>query len=205
MLFLKLLTIFFVIPIGLKFEYGITTLKTINFCSCSLRFVIQSEARTVSSTVFLTATTAAGWRTLQPSVWPLNSFSGSSTQVTQMVTSAGSSFRFLTVYWSVCLWSHISSVKPFIRWVFFASDLAVLSFFLQLLWCATEPLSELWYVFSLLQAFEAVEESYFNTIGDALAKKAHLSNYLLPHNEVCTHREVTLWYKKAVMYLRTSG
>ncbi|XP_023189035.1 TGF-beta-activated kinase 1 and MAP3K7-binding protein 1 isoform X3 [Xiphophorus maculatus] len=35
----------------------------------------------------------------------------------------------------------------------------------------------------LIQAFEAVEESYFNTIGDALAKKAHLSNYLLPHNE----------------------
>jgi len=29
-----------------------------------------------------------------------------------------------------------------------------------------------------------VEKSYFDTIDDALAEKAHLSNYLLPHNEV---------------------
>ncbi|KAM4751253.1 TGF-beta-activated kinase 1 and MAP3K7-binding protein 1 isoform 2-T3 [Anableps anableps] len=34
----------------------------------------------------------------------------------------------------------------------------------------------------LIQAFDVVEKSYFNTIDDALAKKAHLSNYL-PHNE----------------------
>ncbi|MEQ2265735.1 hypothetical protein XENORESO_011774, partial [Xenotaenia resolanae] len=32
-------------------------------------------------------------------------------------------------------------------------------------------------------AFDAVEKSYFNIIDDALAKKAHLSNYVLPHNE----------------------
>ncbi|MEQ2305706.1 PHOsphatase [Ameca splendens] len=36
----------------------------------------------------------------------------------------------------------------------------------------------------LIQAFDAVEKSYFNTIDDALAKKADLSNYVLPHNEV---------------------
>lgn len=106
MVFLKLFTNYFVIPIGHKFEYGITALKTIKFCSCSLRFVIQSEATTVSSMAFLTAMTAAGWRTLQPSVWPLNSFSGISTQVTQTVTSAGSSFRFLTVY-CLSLESHL--------------------------------------------------------------------------------------------------
>ncbi|XP_038163551.1 TGF-beta-activated kinase 1 and MAP3K7-binding protein 1 [Cyprinodon tularosa] len=35
----------------------------------------------------------------------------------------------------------------------------------------------------LIQAFDVVEKSYFNTIDDALAKKAHLSNYLMPHNE----------------------
>ncbi|XP_047222844.1 TGF-beta-activated kinase 1 and MAP3K7-binding protein 1 isoform X1 [Girardinichthys multiradiatus] len=35
----------------------------------------------------------------------------------------------------------------------------------------------------LIKAFDAVEKSYFNTIDDALAKKAHLSNYVLPHNE----------------------
>uniref|UniRef100_A0A671W6G7 TGF-beta-activated kinase 1 and MAP3K7-binding protein 1 n=1 Tax=Sparus aurata TaxID=8175 RepID=A0A671W6G7_SPAAU len=34
-----------------------------------------------------------------------------------------------------------------------------------------------------LQAFDVVEKSYFETIGDALAEKADLSNYLLPHNE----------------------
>lgn len=32
-----------------------------------------------------------------------------------------------------------------------------------------------------------VEKSYFETIDDALAEKAHLSNYLPPHNEVLTH------------------
>ncbi|XP_072240745.1 TGF-beta-activated kinase 1 and MAP3K7-binding protein 1 isoform X7 [Leuresthes tenuis] len=35
----------------------------------------------------------------------------------------------------------------------------------------------------LTQAFDVVEKSYFDTIDDALAEKAHLSNYLLPHNE----------------------
>uniref|UniRef100_A0A671WC76 TGF-beta activated kinase 1 (MAP3K7) binding protein 1 n=1 Tax=Sparus aurata TaxID=8175 RepID=A0A671WC76_SPAAU len=35
----------------------------------------------------------------------------------------------------------------------------------------------------LTQAFDVVEKSYFETIGDALAEKADLSNYLLPHNE----------------------
>uniref|UniRef100_A0AAQ5ZZ63 TGF-beta-activated kinase 1 and MAP3K7-binding protein 1 n=1 Tax=Amphiprion ocellaris TaxID=80972 RepID=A0AAQ5ZZ63_AMPOC len=36
----------------------------------------------------------------------------------------------------------------------------------------------------LTQAFDVVEKSYFETIDDALAEKAHLSNYLLPHNEL---------------------
>uniref|UniRef100_A0AAX7SX17 TGF-beta-activated kinase 1 and MAP3K7-binding protein 1 n=1 Tax=Astatotilapia calliptera TaxID=8154 RepID=A0AAX7SX17_ASTCA len=35
----------------------------------------------------------------------------------------------------------------------------------------------------LTQAFDVVEKSYFETIDDALAEKANLSNYLLPHNE----------------------
>ncbi|XP_028263429.1 TGF-beta-activated kinase 1 and MAP3K7-binding protein 1 isoform X2 [Parambassis ranga] len=35
----------------------------------------------------------------------------------------------------------------------------------------------------LTQAFDVVEKSYFETIDDALAEKAHLSNYLVPHNE----------------------
>ncbi|XP_034437358.1 TGF-beta-activated kinase 1 and MAP3K7-binding protein 1 isoform X2 [Hippoglossus hippoglossus] len=35
----------------------------------------------------------------------------------------------------------------------------------------------------LTQAFDVVEKSYFETIDDALAEKAHLSNYVLPHNE----------------------
>ncbi|XP_068177438.1 TGF-beta-activated kinase 1 and MAP3K7-binding protein 1 isoform X2 [Antennarius striatus] len=35
----------------------------------------------------------------------------------------------------------------------------------------------------LTQAFDVVEKSYFDTIDDALAEKAQLSNYLLPHNE----------------------
>lgn len=39
------------------------------------------------------------------------------------------------------------------------------------------------------QAFDVVEKSYFETIDDALAEKAHLSNYLLPPSEVCT-----LWH-----------
>lgn len=42
-------------------------------------------------------------------------------------------------------------------------------------------------MFLLLQAFDVVEKSYFETIGDALAEKTHLSNYLLPHNEVFIH------------------
>lgn len=42
-------------------------------------------------------------------------------------------------------------------------------------------------MFLLSQAFDVVEKSYFETIDDALAEKAHLSNYLLPHNEVYTH------------------
>uniref|UniRef100_A0A667WUZ4 TGF-beta-activated kinase 1 and MAP3K7-binding protein 1 n=1 Tax=Myripristis murdjan TaxID=586833 RepID=A0A667WUZ4_9TELE len=35
----------------------------------------------------------------------------------------------------------------------------------------------------LTQAFDVVEKSYFETIDDALAEKAHLSNFVLPHNE----------------------
>uniref|UniRef100_A0A3P9LYQ4 TGF-beta activated kinase 1/MAP3K7 binding protein 1 n=1 Tax=Oryzias latipes TaxID=8090 RepID=A0A3P9LYQ4_ORYLA len=35
----------------------------------------------------------------------------------------------------------------------------------------------------LTQAFDVVEKSYFETIDDALAEKAHLSPYTLPHNE----------------------
>lgn len=38
----------------------------------------------------------------------------------------------------------------------------------------------------LLQAFDVVEKSYFESIDDALAEKAHLSNYL-PHDGVRTH------------------
>ncbi|XP_062292548.1 TGF-beta-activated kinase 1 and MAP3K7-binding protein 1 isoform X2 [Scomber scombrus] len=33
------------------------------------------------------------------------------------------------------------------------------------------------------QAFDVVEKSYFSEIDDALAEKAHLSNFLVPHNE----------------------
>ncbi|XP_069385422.1 TGF-beta-activated kinase 1 and MAP3K7-binding protein 1 isoform X5 [Paralichthys olivaceus] len=36
----------------------------------------------------------------------------------------------------------------------------------------------------LSQAFDVVEKSYFETIDDALAEKANLSNYVLPHNEL---------------------
>ncbi|XP_076027859.1 TGF-beta-activated kinase 1 and MAP3K7-binding protein 1 isoform X2 [Genypterus blacodes] len=36
----------------------------------------------------------------------------------------------------------------------------------------------------LTQAFDLVEKSYFDTIDDALAEKARLSNFLLPHNEL---------------------
>uniref|UniRef100_A0A4W6CX26 TGF-beta activated kinase 1 (MAP3K7) binding protein 1 n=1 Tax=Lates calcarifer TaxID=8187 RepID=A0A4W6CX26_LATCA len=35
----------------------------------------------------------------------------------------------------------------------------------------------------LTQAFDVVEKSYFETIDDALAEKAHLSNFILPHSE----------------------
>lgn len=45
------------------------------------------------------------------------------------------------------------------------------------------------YMFLLSQAFDVVEKSYFATIDDALAEKAHLSNYLLPHNEVHIHTQ----------------
>lgn len=45
------------------------------------------------------------------------------------------------------------------------------------------------YMFLLSQAFDVVEKSYFETIDDALAEKAHLSNYLLPHNEVHIHTQ----------------
>lgn len=44
--------------------------------------------------------------------------------------------------------------------------------------------------FLLLQAFDVVEKSYFETIDDALAKKAHLSNFLLPHSDVCAHTRI---------------
>ncbi|KAI3353461.1 hypothetical protein L3Q82_019985, partial [Scortum barcoo] len=40
----------------------------------------------------------------------------------------------------------------------------------------------------LTQAFDVVEKSYFETIDDALAEKAHLSNYLVPHNEKVQER-----------------
>lgn len=40
----------------------------------------------------------------------------------------------------------------------------------------------------LTQAFDVVEKSYFETIDDALAEKAHLSNYLPPHNEKVQER-----------------
>lgn len=43
-------------------------------------------------------------------------------------------------------------------------------------------------LFVLLQAFDVVEKSYFETIDDALAEKAHLSNYAQPHNEVYTQK-----------------
>lgn len=46
------------------------------------------------------------------------------------------------------------------------------------------------FLFLLLQAFDVVEKSYFKTIDDALAEKAHLSNYLPPHNEVHTHPHI---------------
>lgn len=36
----------------------------------------------------------------------------------------------------------------------------------------------------MLQAFDVVEKSYFETIDDALAEKANLSSYHLQHNEV---------------------
>ncbi|XP_053275459.1 TGF-beta-activated kinase 1 and MAP3K7-binding protein 1 isoform X3 [Pleuronectes platessa] len=36
----------------------------------------------------------------------------------------------------------------------------------------------------LTQAFDVVEKSYFETIDHALAEKAHLSTYVLPHNEL---------------------
>ncbi|KAM9770501.1 TGF-beta-activated kinase 1 and MAP3K7-binding protein 1 isoform 2-T2 [Menidia menidia] len=36
----------------------------------------------------------------------------------------------------------------------------------------------------LTQAFDVVEKNYFDSIDDALAEKAHLSNYILPHNEL---------------------
>uniref|UniRef100_A0A3Q3WCD7 TGF-beta-activated kinase 1 and MAP3K7-binding protein 1 n=1 Tax=Mola mola TaxID=94237 RepID=A0A3Q3WCD7_MOLML len=41
---------------------------------------------------------------------------------------------------------------------------------------------------TLTQAFDVVEKSYFETIDDALAEKANLSNYHLPHNEKVQER-----------------
>ncbi|KAM3624380.1 uncharacterized protein V6R79_022717 [Siganus canaliculatus] len=41
----------------------------------------------------------------------------------------------------------------------------------------------------LTQAFDVVEKSYFDTIDDALAEKAHLSNYVLPHNELSSQSQ----------------
>lgn len=44
------------------------------------------------------------------------------------------------------------------------------------------------------QAFDVVEKSYFETIDDALAEKAHLSNYLPPHSEVLIHTKThSVW------------
>lgn len=45
----------------------------------------------------------------------------------------------------------------------------------------------------VLQAFDVVEKSYFETIDDALAEKASLSSYHLQHNEVRTVAR-TLFY-----------
>ncbi|XP_024914321.1 TGF-beta-activated kinase 1 and MAP3K7-binding protein 1 isoform X3 [Cynoglossus semilaevis] len=36
----------------------------------------------------------------------------------------------------------------------------------------------------LTQAFDVVEKSYFDTIDDALAEKAHMSTYVVPHSEL---------------------
>lgn len=44
----------------------------------------------------------------------------------------------------------------------------------------------------VLQAFDVVEKSYFETIDDALAEKAHLSNFILPHSEVYMHTHILL-------------
>lgn len=52
----------------------------------------------------------------------------------------------------------------------------------------------------LLQAFDVVEKSYFKTIDDALAEKAHLSTYVLPHNEVSTHSELSLFTNDAEIF-----
>uniref|UniRef100_A0A3P9J126 TGF-beta activated kinase 1/MAP3K7 binding protein 1 n=1 Tax=Oryzias latipes TaxID=8090 RepID=A0A3P9J126_ORYLA len=43
----------------------------------------------------------------------------------------------------------------------------------------------------LTQAFDVVEKSYFETIDDALAEKAHLSPYTLPHNENVAFHQLT--------------
>lgn len=45
----------------------------------------------------------------------------------------------------------------------------------------------------VLQAFDVVEKSYFETIDDALAEKANLSSYHLQHNEV---RNAGNWREK---------
>lgn len=45
----------------------------------------------------------------------------------------------------------------------------------------------------VLQAFDVVEKSYFETIDDALAEKANLSSYHLQHNEV---RNTRNWREK---------
>ena len=58
--------------------------------------------------------------------------------------------------------------------------------------CAYDPHITCRYLLLFLQAFDVVEKSYFDTIDDALAEKAHLSNYVLPHNEVDTLHTHTL-------------
>lgn len=45
---------------------------------------------------------------------------------------------------------------------------------------------------SVLQAFRVVEKTYFESIDDALAERANLSNFVPPHNEVHRHQH-KLW------------
>ncbi|XP_047434039.1 TGF-beta-activated kinase 1 and MAP3K7-binding protein 1 isoform X1 [Mugil cephalus] len=54
----------------------------------------------------------------------------------------------------------------------------------------------------LTQAFDVVEKSYFDTIDDALAEKANLSNYLLPHNENLPYHQLSPQSQKMQERLR---